>query len=1302
MQRRSTKRGLSLVLAILMVAMLIPWALPAASADPVFATTPSGVLQGMPLFNANPDDLEAYLDVMWEYYGVEGFAVSATEARNNSVGYYTLVKGANAGKRIVSGHRAVDTNNGVSIAIPSSAGFAHTWNEALAVEVGTVYGDERLATQNHAYSNLPGLQANCYPIHSDIRVNQQCGRYYNGFGGEDPMHTVVLGAGWSGGVNGTLLPESDNGFWLKHSAGTKHFPNHSSEYNRTSINSSTSARGLMEYHFMTGIGLAKTNTVNGWMSSFGATNGIPNVMSPIKKYVTSFNKWAQYSSPDMNGYSHLTGNMHNGYQSYAGALLDGAPNGSAQTALVALTANQGGATGGQLEMNAPGNLWEACYNPNYGGLWGVTPADVRVNGRDMLVNMIRLGVFNERENYTTGRQLNWPFVGLSNGGTANTNLNGELMTYTARTDHQAVVLRAAQESPVLLRNDDNCLPIPKTAKVYTLGTKTSHMNNPQYAIGSHAALTNAALAPWVGVQRVGGTANVTNYSDVATNGHVVAIKCANGQYWYAPDGAGGQITTADKPADGVFTDNYLFALITMGQGQIWIQSLARNGSVAATNANDGAVQNTGNAVSLTANLAIAGLRIEEGANGKYHLMTGNMTNNGWTSYYNGRLLRQNGSNINAYGATLGNIATAATQRADATTQFEFEVVREAGSTLPTDADYAVVFIGNNTVGLSEGNDRGGMDLGLAQYALASGVAKNYPGKTVVVVTSNEPLLINELKQDPNIGAIILTYYSGEYTFYALGQCIYGDVDFTGRTASSWYKTIDVFPEVDKYIAAQNTTFNVANIDPRFKNANLAQTDPESTRTTYWYADPDDVAYPFGAGLSYATFQYSNMVVGAPEADGSFKVMVTVRNTSTRSSQEVLQLYASNPDSAYGDAAPLQKLVAFEKVSLFAGQTRTVTLTVDPIYISIWDVTANDYLFEDGDYNIYFGTDCYTPIADCLKTLTVDKGNVLATLRPMTPVNVFDASFTARDVVYREYSKGHSIKGYKNGDPAEGYYAVMSLGSTSYTAMKNVQLSSSLDRVGSITANVAKAPAGTSTIDIRLDAPDGPLYATIPVDQTAVVEYNEIPNFVGSGFDMVAYPVLNLHTTVREIGYVDSTAAVNMNVEGVHDLYFVFHDEDVRLNTIQLNYAVDKSALADAIAQFEALNPYDWMGTDAWDDAVDAYEAALAVYDDPAATQAEVDKATADLLAAIAGLVDKPYARAAHNQPTTVPLRVKQVYQLNIETNVNDLVFFSSNSANVTVSETGVITGVRAGLAVITARSLSNPTVIVNIVVTCTI
>lgn len=110
---------------------------------------------------------------------------------------------------------------------------------------------------------------------------------------------------------------------------------------------------------------------------------------------------------------------------------------------------------------------------------------------------------------------------------------------------------------------------------------------------------------------------------------------------------------------------------------------------------------------------------------------------------------------------------------------------------------------------------------------------------------------------------------------------------------------------------------------------MENADPAEAKLTYLYSDAE-ITYPFAYGLSYTTFQYSNLKVPkAFNANKPFNVNVYVTNTGTVDSQEVVQLYVSNLSSSYGDTVPKKQLAAFTKQSIPAGQTKTVTLNVDP-------------------------------------------------------------------------------------------------------------------------------------------------------------------------------------------------------------------------------------------------------------------------------------------------------------------------------------------------------------------------------------
>ncbi len=117
----------------------------------------------------------------------------------------------------------------------------------------------------------------------------------------------------------------------------------------------------------------------------------------------------------------------------------------------------------------------------------------------------------------------------------------------------------------------------------------------------------------------------------------------------------------------------------------------------------------------------------------------------------------------------------------------------------------------------------------------------------------------------------------------------------------------------------------------------------------WFdAEQKKPAYPFGFGLSYTSFAYSDLKAkGGLSLDVSF----TVRNTGKRSGQEVAQVYLSLPASA---GEPPKRLIGWEKVELQPGESKTVTLKIDPLYLSIFDVAADRWTIVPGEYKVMAG------------------------------------------------------------------------------------------------------------------------------------------------------------------------------------------------------------------------------------------------------------------------------------------------------------------------------------------------------------
>ena len=117
----------------------------------------------------------------------------------------------------------------------------------------------------------------------------------------------------------------------------------------------------------------------------------------------------------------------------------------------------------------------------------------------------------------------------------------------------------------------------------------------------------------------------------------------------------------------------------------------------------------------------------------------------------------------------------------------------------------------------------------------------------------------------------------------------------------------------------------------------------------WYdAENKPVLFPFGFGLSYTKYAYSNLKV-APGKNP--RVTFTITNTGSRAGAEVAEVYASLPATA---AEPPKRLVAFRKVKLNAGESKAVSIEVDQKYLSIFNVEQNAWQLLPGDYGFMVG------------------------------------------------------------------------------------------------------------------------------------------------------------------------------------------------------------------------------------------------------------------------------------------------------------------------------------------------------------
>jgi beta-glucosidase len=248
------------------------------------------------------------------------------------------------------------------------------------------------------------------------------------------------------------------------------------------------------------------------------------------------------------------------------------------------------------------------------------------------------------------------------------------------------------------------------------------------------------------------------------------------------------------------------------------------------------------------------------------------------------------------------------------------------------ADVAIVMVGDAE---TEGKDRPNLSLAGNQDALVEAVAAANP-RTVVVLKTGARVLMPWVNQVP---AILEAWYPGEEDGNAVAAVLFGDVDPSGKLPVT-------FP-----VAAGDVP---ASTPAQYPGVNGTATYSEGVFVGYRHYDEAGITplFPFGFGLSYTTFKFSDLSVCAGP-DGRVTVTAEVRNTGRRAGAEVAQLYVGDPSSAAAPEPPNQ-LQGFTKVELGPGQGTRVTFTLSARSFSYWDTAANSWRVAGGAYHIRLG------------------------------------------------------------------------------------------------------------------------------------------------------------------------------------------------------------------------------------------------------------------------------------------------------------------------------------------------------------
>lgn len=211
------------------------------------------------------------------------------------------------------------------------------------------------------------------------------------------------------------------------------------------------------------------------------------------------------------------------------------------------------------------------------------------------------------------------------------------------------------------------------------------------------------------------------------------------------------------------------------------------------------------------------------------------------------------------------------------------------------------------------------------------------GRTVVVLETGGPVLT---PWRGRVAGVLEAWYPGTEGGEAIADLLVGRADPSGRLPATFPDSLDQLPR------------------PKLDGEGLAERQPfdvtygEGAAVGYkWYDKRGlEPAFPFGAGLSYTRFAYSDL--SARMAGGVLTASFTVRNTGSRAGADTPQVYVSAPAGA-GWEAP-KRLAAFAKVRLAPGERRQVSVTVDPRLLSVWDEAGHGWRRAAGDYRLALG------------------------------------------------------------------------------------------------------------------------------------------------------------------------------------------------------------------------------------------------------------------------------------------------------------------------------------------------------------
>ena len=264
-----------------------------------------------------------------------------------------------------------------------------------------------------------------------------------------------------------------------------------------------------------------------------------------------------------------------------------------------------------------------------------------------------------------------------------------------------------------------------------------------------------------------------------------------------------------------------------------------------------------------------------------------------------------------------------------------EELQKEAVRIAEEAEVAVIFAGLPDAFESEGYDRKHLNLPNCQNELIEKICK-VQKNTIVVLHNGSPVVMPWKDQ---VKGIVEAYLGGQAVGKAVVNILYGKANPSGRLAETFPLRLEDTPCYLTYGKGVDEAIYSEGVFVGYR---------------YYTSKKQDVLFPFGYGLSYTKFAYSNLKLDRTQMTDAeaLTVSVDVENTGNYAGKEVVQIYVAPSETEV--SRPVKELRAFDKIELAPGEKKTVTFELDARAFAYWNTEIHDWFVESGSYDVQVG------------------------------------------------------------------------------------------------------------------------------------------------------------------------------------------------------------------------------------------------------------------------------------------------------------------------------------------------------------